>query len=313
MEQRHLPLDEPLPLTEVREGLLRPEEPATEMEAEIDTEAEEQATAALTTLLQQEACGRRNETWITLAWSGAFITSMIWLVEKASLSAPLHTEDLWRCFAMMLAFGWVLMSQFRVRLHRRKRSLTNALSQINDKKQIGPLIRTLRVQNTPVRNLAKQSLIELLPTLRASDSSLLEPGERKVLLRQLTILPNDPGYRDVKELFSRSAFRRELDFRLAILKALEQVGAEQELETVERLARSIPSPQNPIKIPQELRAAAQECLPYLQARANDQRASSQLLRASGFPALSGDDLLRPATSSLEAHPEQLLHAAEPRS
>ena len=300
-------------LPELREEQSCLDDPTTGAEETIDTEAEEKATAALTTLLRQEARGRRNETWITLAWSGAFIGSMIWLFEKAILSATLHTGDLWRCFAMMLAFGWVLMSQLRVRLHRRKNSLTNALSQINDKKQIGPLIRTLRVQNTPVRNLAKQSLIELLPTLRVSDASLLGPTERKILLRHLAILPNDPGYRDVKELFSRSAFRRELDFRLAILKVLEQVGGEQELETVKRLARSAPSPQNPIKIPEEMRAAAQDCLPYLQARANDQRAGSQLLRASGFPAASGADLLRPATSSLETHPEQLLRAGEPHS
>jgi hypothetical protein len=314
MEQRFHPQHEVSALTEVGDPLFSAEN-ATDIE-EVTTEVEEladTATTSLTALLQQEAVSRRNETLSSFVWSGAYMAFMLWLLRQSGTTEATLKGNLLFCFALMAVIGGVGCFRFSRRTSRRKRSLTEALSHINDKTQAAPLIRTLQVQNTPVRNLAKHHLITLLPTLRASDASLLGEAERKILVRQLAIFPNDPGYRDLQELFSKSAFRREMDLRLAILKALEQVGGEQELTAVERLARGLPTLHSQFKVPDELHEAAKACLPYLQSRATDQRASAQLLRASSLPAASGTDLLRPAAMGAPTHSEQLLRASEPQS
>ncbi|MCW3095063.1 MAG: hypothetical protein JWL77_681 [Chthonomonadaceae bacterium] len=316
MEQRFHPQQEAPAPTEVESRLL-PLENATDGE-EVTTDVESEALAdaaatSLTALLQQEAVSQRNETLSSFVWSGAYIAFMLWLIQQAGTTEAALKVNLLFCFALMAVIGRVGCFRLSRRMHRRKSSLTEALSHINAKTQVAPLIRTLRVQNTPVRNLAKHRLIALLPTLRASDASLLGEAERKILVRQLAIFPNDPGPRDLRELFSRSAFRREMDMRLAILTALEQVGGEQELTVVERLARGLPTLHSQLKVPDELREAAKTCLPYLQSRATDQRASAQLLRASDLPNAAAADLLRPAAMGAPTHSEQLLRASEPQS
>ena len=122
------------------------------------------------------------------------------------------------------------------------------------------------MESTPVRNLSKRALIPLLPTLKASDAGALTEARRDRLLRLLAISPNDSGYRDLTELFSRSAYRREIELRVSILKAFEQVGGAKELPAVLRLSQGKPfTLHSRASIPKEVQQAAQECLPYLQA------------------------------------------------
>ena len=283
----------------------------------LDQASAEQITPAeaapLLMLLQQEAQSRRKEEWASLAWSSAFLLTMVWVATRTFPNAPSLMINLFLLFFLMVTVGAGMSMRLSRRSQRRKRSITTALAQIQTTQQIGPLIQALRVQNTPVRNLAKQALITLLPTMQASDAPLLGEAERSILLRQLSIQPNDPGYRDLKELFSPLAYRREVDLRLAILKALEQVGGAKELATVERLAQGLPTLQSAMKVPLEIREAAQACLPFLQVRAGEQHARKQLLRASVAPAVSDKTLLRPASARPEDHPEQLLRASETSS
>jgi hypothetical protein len=88
--------------------------------------------------------------------------------------------------------------------------------------------------------------------------------------------------------------------KIAALRALEQVGDETALPVVEKLAKSAGDTQ--------VRFAAQECLPFLQQRADQVRVEQTLLRASG-PGSSADVLLRPASNGAEAAPQQLLRAS----
>lgn len=266
----------------------------------------------LTALLEQEARCRRREELTILAWSVHFLALMLWIPNSTTHAASM-TRNLILCFVLMGGvMGTGMCVQFYRRSYRRKRSLTTALAQSQDVTQVGYLIQALRVQNTRVCNLAKRTLIVLLPTLKASDAARLGDSERAILLRLLSIPPNDLGRRDLKELFSRLAYRRELELRLAILKALEQVGGARELATVERLARGLPGPPSISKICREIQEAAQECLPYLQMRANVQRAREELLRASGAHARLNGGLLRPAGPPTDAFPEQLLRSSKPR-
>lgn len=273
--------------------------------------AQSVSATALTTLLQQEARSRRREEFITLAWSGAYISLMLWLATRTIVDEPSYMRSIQGGFALMISMGMGLAVQLWRRSYRRKHSLTNALAQKHNVQQIGPLIQALRAQNTTVRNLAKEALIDLLPTLQASDAALLSDSERSLLLRLLSISPNEVGYRDLKELFSRSAYRREIALRVSILKALEQVGGAKELPLVERLSREHSLSFKTARMPDIIQKAAAECLPFLQERAREQRASEQLLRASSAPATPDNMLLRPATASAHFLPEQLLRPSEP--
>ena len=316
MKQRYGLSTEAASSPELREGFVASTVLAGEAETVAEVETDQTETTALevlTTLLRQEAQSRRKETWVSMAWSAAFTAPMLWLLHQAGTTEASLKSGLLLCFSLMSATACGLVERICRHASARKASLTAALSRLGNRRdptQVGPLLRTLQVQATPVRNLAKHALIALLPTLHASDSSLLTGADRKILLRQLAIFPNDPGYRDLRELFSRSAYRREIDLRLAILKAMEQVGGEQEVAAVERLARDLPTVHSNFKVPDEIREAAKACLPYLQARAEDQRAGAQLLRASGLPFASGADLLRPAASASSTPPEQLLRAGD---
>ncbi len=314
MEQRYLSLEEaPLstePLTAYgRLSDLKDEAADTNVQPGLTLSAD---ASALMTLLQQEARSRRKDAQGSFVWSGAFVGIMLWLTNRSVADPSALIANLLLGFALMGAMGAGGCLRLYRRASRRKPLFLKALEQARDVKHVGLLIQALQVQSTPVRNLAKQALITLLPTLRASDAPLLGDSERAILLRLLSIPPNDPGYRDVMELFSQSAYQRELGLRVAILKALEQVGGAGELQVVERLARGLPTLKNStFRFPKAIREAAKECLPYLRERADAQRASEQLLRASSTHALPEDTLLRPASAQSDAQPEQLLRAAEP--
>jgi hypothetical protein len=264
----------------------------------------------LAALLQQEAQARSRETLASLAWGGSFVAVMLWAIQRISMDPDAFVINMKMLCLLMIGMGLLLTVHLARRSYRRKRALTGALAQARDISHIGSLIEATKVENTSVRNLAKRGLIDLLPTLQASDAHLLTEAHRDRLLRVLAISPNDSGYRDLTELFSRSAYQREIDLRLAVLKALEQVGGAKELPAVERLSRGLPCLQSASKVPKEVRDAANECLPYLHARASEQRASEQLLRASSAYATPTDVLLRPARSRADAAPEQLLRPSE---
>lgn len=301
---------QPLDIYASQRSLTNTEEAGTDALAEqpLSTDADE-----LTTLLQQEVRIRRKEELITFAWSGVFLLCILWTVHRSFTDVNTFMTNFRNCFLLLGGLGMGMCAQLVRCSYSRKHSFIEALAKSHDVRQVGPLIQALRVPNTSVRNLAKRALILLLPTLRASDAARLGDSEHAILLRTLAISPNDPGYRDLTELFSRSAYRREVELRVAILEALQQVGSAKELSVVARLSRGLPAMGSVVKVPGEIQEAARECLPFLEVRANDQIASAQLLRASSAQALPDNTLLRPASTRTDALPEQLLRASEPNA
>jgi hypothetical protein len=271
--------------------------------AEQETSAVE--TGTLAALFEQEARRQQREDLLgsILMLTGMFIlirSAYAFVGDAATLSASLRVV-----FGALLMLGTGMCAIPGVRSYRRRGALLRALDESRDVRQVGDLVRILKLTSTPVRNLAKQQLIHVLPRLQASDAPRLGGEERSILLRHLAISPRDTGYRDITEIFSHSAYRREVEFRLAILKAMEQVGGERELPVVERLSRGVPSVTSASWVPAEVRAAAKECLPFLQARIHEQRESAQLLRASSRQSAAPGELLRP-TSSENVDTSQLL-------
>jgi hypothetical protein len=181
---------------------------------------------------------------------------------------------------------------------RALRKKADRLASGKDKTAIGTLIEMFAFEDVQTHRKVKQGLTNLLPTLTASDSHLLGRAHRAKLNRILSIRVDDPGHKDLSELFTRTT-KREVDLRLAILKAFEQVGDETSLRVVDALATRTPLYGGiPLAEGDRLiQAAAKECLAFLRVRVEQQSAQKSLLRASSAASLPDNTLLRPAASS----------------
>jgi hypothetical protein len=123
------------------------------------------------------------------------------------------------------------------------------------------------------------ALSRMLRSVRADQNKLLTKEHRELLMALLT------------------SPRPAVDLKCAILKAQEQIGDETALPVVESLRESRSH---------RVRTAAEECLPYLQQRIQQQQQARMLLRASDNSGLSAaDGLLRPAAAA-DTAPEHLL-------
>lgn len=172
------------------------------------------------------------------------------------------------------------------------REAASELASIDDIRAVGPMAASLIIDQKETRALVQGALIRLLPRLTATDSALLTSSQRERL--------NDV----LSKLATRVADSQREELCVAILKAYQQVGDESALPAVERLANNA----GEVPLPSEVVVAAQECLPFLQHRAEEQRNRHTLLRGSYVAEASPDTLLRPA-QEVTQDPHQLLRAA----
>lgn len=192
---------------------------------------------------------------------------------------------------MSLIGSVVIMIFFAMRGLYTQRNLTQSLMHTDDLRLVAPLLESA-ASSEMGGEVAAMILTSLLSRLRASDAELLDTPARANLNRALT------------------THRRNIEFVLATLQALQQVGDATALPTVQKLAES----RGRSAAAQRVRAAAQECLPFLQQRAAQAQASQTLLRASDSLAIPSDTLLRPAQSGNTPVEEKtmLRPAMEPR-
>ena len=181
-------------------------------------------------------------------------------------------------------------STFNLKARAKWRKTIELLTEAAGTQPVAALIEGLEI--TDEREFAMSVLKELLPRLQSSDAPLLSPRHHNILNCQLT---RKPIFR----------FPSRTDFILATLKAHEQIGGTDDLPTVERLAKG----EGSAKQNYNIRKAAQECLPYLQARSEGQDLRQTLLRASSESADSAANLLRPASAASSADPAQMLRAS----
>lgn len=181
----------------------------------------------------------------------------------------------------------VLSTQFhRLTLMGQHTLLARRLAKIEDVRCIGRLAEVLEWPDSTVQQVAISSLSRLLPQVKASDRVLQTARQRANLHRMLT-LPNA---------------RRHAGFLVNLLKALEQIGDESAMPYVQQLAKAIPTSTQQRRVCD----AARECLPYLELRADLNRNSQTLLRASSAFSVGEDMLVRPASASGATDREQLL-------
>ena len=145
----------------------------------------------------------------------------------------------------------------------------------------------LQLKDSETVKNARVALTKILPMLEEGDTHLLSLEQRKHLRTSLTF-----RYENKRSL---AAVR----FQLAVLKAYEKIGTEDELATVTEIARSKRSYSEKVK------TAALECLPYLQQKSVYRKEREELLRPSSGMEFPQKDLLRPA-SGVGSEPEDEL-------
>jgi len=166
------------------------------------------------------------------------------------------------------------------------RKTIQRLSEAWDPRAIGVLAVVAQERDVELSHLAQQALINLLPRVRASDAGFVDAEGMKALIELLR--------EDYDEL------------RLALLKALEQIGDERAIPMVTDL-RDAP------RVNLDVRQAAAECLPALENRVRIARESATLLRASSAlnPADARAALLRPAAGAPTATDNLLRSVGNP--
>ncbi len=165
-----------------------------------------------------------------------------------------------------------------------RKDAARMLTQAEDPRAVGVLAVALRDGDAPVQQLAETALLKLLPQVRASHAGYVDADQMAALL---SIAHGD-----------------DASLKVALLRALEQIGDSRAIPTVEHLLR------DNWKI---VRNQAEQCLPYLRERARRARESATLLRAS-HPAASSlpAQLLRPANDSSRSNQASELLRPDPK-
>lgn len=198
----------------------------------------------------------------------------------------LHNHGLQMTIFGLMAIGTTQMH--RLTLNAKHRAMAKFLAEQDSVQAIGPLAEALEWPDAYIRHVAIKALTQLLPQLRASDSSLLTPRQRIALYRML----------------SMKHARTHSTFLVTLLKALEQVGDQTVVPYVESLANSTPYTSQQ----QKVRDAAVNCLPFIKEQAKQDQYSQTLLRAASIEDVPAEHLLRPAFGTACTETAYLLRA-----
>jgi len=204
----------------------------------------------------------------------------------------LFTQADYAPIAMIMGFFTVSIAFVIARQIRQRDSAveSEALSRVENPGVCATLLRHLFSLNPPVRKLASDTLLRLLPQLKASDSAHFPRSARNAVHR---LFLSDGGY----------GFRADLV--LAAIEALQQIGDSTSEHALERLLRQ------PIYNKREARihAAVGPVLEALRQRLGEENQANTLLRAAKSD--SEDSLLRPISSAPISESDLLLRPGEP--
>jgi hypothetical protein len=307
MRQQHIPEENTVSIrsivpTSVEEGEL-------EQTAEISIEENTDAVARVKRVLEHEIYRRKRRFRFAFSWMA------LWMLP---ILVGVTTGRLTDWIASLVSRPWILVMYYltmvwptlKTILPSRKqlRKSTGIMSDLDDVRLVGPLAEMLKIEDRHVRVRAGAALTQLLPRLQASDADLLNAAQRTLLCRVLAYPLNDLFRSDLVVLLTRQT-KPMADLQVAILKAFEQVGDGKALPVVERMAVGPAQTADQ----QRVKAAAVECLPFLQARAIREQAHQTLLRASSASEPNPDILLRPAGTATTTEAQELLRPEPDRS
>jgi hypothetical protein len=188
---------------------------------------------------------------------------------------------------------------------KRRRGMASMLAKQEDMRSVGALIDLLGSDDGKMHDITMDALIRLLPRLKASDASLLTGEQRTRLCLVLTLPFGNPLVNNIGSVFRR-ADDRDVEFRIAILTALAQIGDGSALPIVIRLANGKAKREGQRRIQE----AARDCLPALQQLVQQEGHRQTLLRAAAPSDAAPDTLLRAATGATSTAPDQLLRSSQ---
>ncbi len=257
----------------------RPDGPEPARASETDAAAIER----LTSELEQEI--REYRRW---RWRRRLRQLIRMLFLAAIFAAFLHRQ--WGAFMwMMILFGGSEVRDPRANQRRRTAGL---VARMRDPRVVNVLAMARASNDPATRTVATEGLIEILPTLKASDARFITNDG----MRALTAILNPSRVSDIKLM-------------LAVLDALKQVGSPACIPAVERLL-TMPLPvRQLVRITdrwyyprlgenvRRLQIAAAECLEILRVREKQERDRNTLLRPAERPADEDMTLLRPASGA----------------
>lgn len=220
---------------------------------------------------------RQAQRWLMGGLLGVYGLVLLAVLIQWAIKGKFETD------VLISISGLAGMSGIAMAASQGQKDATKKLAQYNDKRAVGAFVEALEFGDKEMKQMAETKLIQLLPSLQASDSELLNEEQRRKLYRAL--------------------FGKNRDLNLAILQAFRQVGDEKALPHVQRLTTSKDA---------RVRETAQECLEFLKIKLEQDKASRQLLRASSAleaAQTAPDTLLRAAHGVSETEPEQLLRAS----
>ena len=248
-----------------------------------DDAERQQAQAELQALIVADV--RRIRQCRSLQVYSSTTSLMLYLIfiilDQFTAHNPLENIIVW---VMLMSMGMGYLAKLRA-----KDAIHN-INTLNIPQVVGALLDVYGIHDGFVLGDTRPALIQLLPRLQATDANLLTGSQRKQLYSKLS--------KSDRYFWYNRYWNAEL--KTAILRALEQIGDEKAVPVVEKVARTARNPQ--------VRTAAQECLPFLQQRAEQARIEQTLLRASTSTA-SPDTLLRPTVATTPTEPQQLLRAS----
>ncbi len=274
----------PAPITQPTEST-----PAMSAAASKSLTSEERAT--LLRWLKRRYKGR------TTAKGNLFAATLL-LVTTALILVLLNFSDHKKLLLVVIpigaAFGLKLMDVWEET--RRPLLTTDRLKEIESAEAVGSLLDMLRsVEMKQDREEIYTALAQCLRHIQSDVSVSLTPRQHGTLRNRLLSSTDLPASDPVR-----------LDFCIATLKALEQIGDKADVPVVEKIAAM--DARNPDS--QRIKEAANECLPLLKIRAGLVAESKTLLRASAPENDGGGTLLRAATGPDDAKPDELLRPSD---
>jgi hypothetical protein len=254
----------------------------TRREAAAGRQIEAMGPEAVDRLLQMLELETRKRKAINRVVSAALLAYLVLFI---SSDFPWLSAPFWLRVTVPLIVIPSLLALMGASRHHNH--VARALSKVDDVCAVGLLLQALKVKNIDQASVLG-TLTRLLPRMQATDSHLLNNEQRGCLYRALRWDP-----------------REHSAFLVSALKALEQIGTEEALPLVDRLANGpIGRPRDP-----DVERAAQACLPFLKERAVRDREHRTLLRATESGEDSTEGLLRPAANTIEVGRDALLRSA----